>query len=334
MAQRAEVVAPCRVDLGGGTLDIWPLGVLHPGSVTVNAAVPVRVRLTVEDSAAPEEVLLQAYDGSQQRLTPDDALTDLTAAVAFWFRPQAGVVVRVFEQPPIGSGLGGSSTYAVALACGLIELGSGTRDDRGLVDTVRDLEARILGSPTGTQDHWAALLGGVLSLHLEPGKSRVEPIAVDPEWLGERLTVFYTGIRHHSGMVNWQVVRRRLNGDPATHNALDEIMWAARQCREGLLECDEERVADAIRVEWAARQRLAPEVCPAQLGRVAMGATGAGAAAVKACGAGGGGCVLIWHEPERRGAIVEALRPLAPAGEVLATGVEAQGCVVTAGDAA
>lgn len=329
MVRRVEIVAPCRADMAGGTLDIWPLGVLHAGSVTVNAAVPVRVRMVLEESAECGGVLLETVDGTRRRLTPDDALSDLTAAVVFWFRPQGDVTVRVLEQAPVGSGLGGSSAYAVALACGLEELGSHTWDQQSIVNTLRDLEARVLGSPTGTQDHWAALLGGVLSLHLEPGKSRIERVEVDPAWLGQRLTVFYTGLRHHSGMVNWQVVRRRLNGDPTTHNALDEVMWAARQCLEGLLEYDQERVAEAVRVEWAARQRLAPEVCPPRLDSVARGAMAAGAAAVKACGAGGGGCILAWHEPEKRDTVVEVLQSLARAGRVLATGVEQTGCVVT-----
>jgi D-glycero-alpha-D-manno-heptose-7-phosphate kinase len=36
---RIESKAPTRVDLAGGTLDIWPLYLFHPGAVTVNAAI-------------------------------------------------------------------------------------------------------------------------------------------------------------------------------------------------------------------------------------------------------------------------------------------------------
>jgi len=36
--------APCRVDLAGGTVDIWPLYLFHPGAVTVNVAVDIRAR--------------------------------------------------------------------------------------------------------------------------------------------------------------------------------------------------------------------------------------------------------------------------------------------------
>ena len=31
--------APCRADLAGGTLDVWPLYLYHEGAVTVNFAV-------------------------------------------------------------------------------------------------------------------------------------------------------------------------------------------------------------------------------------------------------------------------------------------------------
>ena len=31
--------APCRVDMAGGTIDIWPLYLFHSGAVTVNFAV-------------------------------------------------------------------------------------------------------------------------------------------------------------------------------------------------------------------------------------------------------------------------------------------------------
>src|SRR5579864_9675153 len=44
----ATARAWCRVDLAGGTLDIWPLGLLHPAAVTVNVAIDVAVEVTLE----------------------------------------------------------------------------------------------------------------------------------------------------------------------------------------------------------------------------------------------------------------------------------------------
>ena len=41
----------CRVDLAGGTLDIWPLGVLHRDARTVNVAIDLPVVVEVEPTA-------------------------------------------------------------------------------------------------------------------------------------------------------------------------------------------------------------------------------------------------------------------------------------------
>ncbi len=323
-----RVEAPCRADLAGGTLDIWPLGLLHPGAVTVNAALPVRVRLELELDEARGVVRHCALDGSERRLRAEDAAADLTAAVVFAVRPEGGVSVRVQAQAAVGSGLGGSSAYAVALTRGLLELAGRTADEAWVAALGRDLEARILQVPTGVQDHWAALAGGVLALHHEPGGERVERLAVDADWIGARLTVFDSGIAHHSGMVNWQVIRRRFDGDRDTSAALQAIAEAASTCRAALLAHDAPLVGAAIAAEWSARRRLAPEVCPPALAALERVADSAGAQAFKACGAGGGGSVLLWHQPEARAPLVHALSDTAPAGRLVAAAVTELGCQV------
>ncbi len=323
----ADATAPYRADLAGGTLDIWPLGLLHPGAVTVNAALELRVRVRVDDGAPAGDVWHAVGDAPFARLDRDDP-HDLTAVVANFVNRSRGFRVRVAAQAPVGSGLGGSSCYAVALARALLAVEDREVPDEDLVAILRDLEARVLAVPTGCQDHWAAVRGGVLSLHLEPGRVRVERLGVDPVWVGERLTVLFSGITHASGMVNWQVIRRRLDGELETVIALEEIAAAAVRCRWALLAGDEAAVGEAIAAEWSARRRLAPEVCPPELAHLADEALTAGAAAVKACGAGGGGSLLLWHPPEQRGAIEAALLAAAPGARVLARGLANEGVCV------
>ncbi len=325
---RVTVTAPCRVDFAGGTLDIWPLGLFHRGSVTVNMAISTRVRMQVDLSAPIGHVEQAQGDDPWRQMGPDAASNDLTAAVCYALRSTGGVRVRVLEQAPIGSGLGGSSSYAVALARAVLALEERTLGDRALVALLRDLEARVLGTPTGTQDHWAAVRGGVLAIHYDPGGESVEPLAVDPEWISDRTTVFFTGIDHHSGMVNWEVIRRRLDGDEATRVALEAIADSARLCRQALVAQDERETAAAVAAEWAARRQLAPEVCPDDLEEILRTAYDGGAAAVKACGAGGGGSLLIWHAAGARDQLVKVLAKVAPTGQVLSPGIAGNGCQV------
>ena len=327
---RAE--SPCRADLAGGTLDIWPLGMLHPGSLTVNAAIPVMVQLDVDLEGPPGEVWHAIGDSEWSRLDESVATTDLSAAVGFAIKSEGGVRVRVRSQASLGSGLGGSSAYAVALGRGILTLLGKEMADERLAILARDLEARVLTVPTGLQDHWGAIRGGVLAVHHEPGGERIERLDVSPEWVGERLTIFDTGITHHSGMVNWQVIRRRLDGDRETTAALEAIAEAARVCREQMISGDEQGVGSAVAAEWDARKRLAPEVCPPELETIADASLAAGASAIKACCAGGGGSVLVWHAPEAREEIVSALGATAPNGRVVATDVAKIGCRVLASE--
>lgn len=322
---RVRVAAPCRVDLAGGTLDIWPVGLLHPGALTVNMAIPLEVVLVVDLDGDRGTVEHTSRDGESRCLGPRDAATDLTAAVVFSMVPEGGVRVRVERQAPFRSGIGGSSSYGIALAWALSELGGRALAETDLVALVRDLEARVLGVPTGEQDHWAAVRGGVLALHLEAGGNRVETLDVNTEWLNDRVTVFFSGIRHRSGMVNWQVIRRRLDGNAAAIEAFDEIASAARDCRDGLAAHDDRAVASAIRHEWKARRRLAPDVSTVELDELIKVATDHGATAVKACGAGGGGSILVWHPRDARSAVASALHAAASGGRVLASGAATEG---------
>lgn len=325
---KVRATAPCRADLAGGTLDIWPLGLLHTDALTVNVALPVGVVLDLFDNAPAGVVKHRVAGGPWRELSIGDASADLTAAICFHLAPHGGLAVHVLEQAPMGSGLGGSSSYGVALTRATAKITEQILSDDKVVHLVQDLEARLLGIPTGCQDHWAAVRGGIQALHLEPGGNRLERLDVDHRWLESRTTVFFTGITHHSGMVNWQVIRRRLEGDRTTTRALQTIADAANLCRTALLSADCDTVGSALRKEWAARRDLAPKVCPPELAHLESRAMAAGAMGFKACGAGGGGSVLIWHEPSEADVIAETLLNAAPQGVLFSRGINDEGCTV------
>jgi D-glycero-alpha-D-manno-heptose-7-phosphate kinase len=301
---------------------------LYSGALTVNAAIPVMVRLEV-DLGAESGRVLHSMDGLEwKEFNAADAVNDLSAAVVFALCPDGGVRIRVLSQASVGSGLGGSSAYGVALARAVMNLVGREMTDTNLVALVRDLEARVLKVPTGIQDHWPGITGGVLAIHHEPGGERVEELDLDPEWIGDRITIFDTGISHHSGMVNWQVIRRLFEQDPVTTQAFAAIAEAAAECRKALVESDEADVGRSISEEWGQRKRLAPEVCPSEVELIERAALRSGALAVKACGAGGGGSLLLWHPPELRHEVCAAMEAQAPNGRVVATGISKGGCRV------
>jgi D-glycero-alpha-D-manno-heptose-7-phosphate kinase len=329
-----RAIAPCRADLAGGTLDIWPIGLLHPGAVTVNVAIPVFVEVDVTPIHGRAWLIHDRPEADRSVLGPDDRHENLAACILHHLKPSGGIRLEVRREPPMGSGLGGSSVFGCAMAQAVVAHQGRTMNAEETVAIIRDLEARLLGTATGSQDHWAAMRGGATALHCEPGGDRLEALPSDPEFFADRLTVFFTGITHHSGMVNWQVIRRRLDGDPDTTRAFEAIAEAARRCREALLAQDPDSTAAAIDRDWQARRTLAPEVCPDELTVIERAARTAGASAFKACGAGGGGSVLVWHPPEHREAVRAALTAAAPSGRLFDPGIVRDGCIVTTEESA
>ncbi len=307
-----EVFAPARADLAGGTLDLWPLYCLHPGALVVSTALGEGARVRAWRGAAPGKVRLCGPGGAAVELRPEHASHHLAAAVVFALLPEGGIAVEVSEQLPVGSGLGGSSVLAVALARACLALEGRRAVATRLVALLKDVEAGVLQAPTGCQDYYPALLGGTLAIRLAPGGEVVQRLPRRHRWVGRRLTVIDTGISHHSGMVNWEVYRRRVDGDAQTVSALAAIAEAARECLLALLAGDEGAVGRAIAAEWDARLKLAPQVSSLELEGVIEAGLGAGAWAGKACGAGGGGSVLLWSAPQQREQVAAAA--LAAAG--------------------
>jgi len=313
-----RVTTPCRVDLAGGTLDIWPLGLLHPGAQTVNVAIDLPVRVTLRPRATGYLVrqggeLHEAASAAE--LTRDPACALVGLALEALEAPACELELE--SASPRGAGLGASSALGVALLAALDIARDGR--PRAAVEEVaalaRDLEARLMGLPTGRQDHFPALLGGALVLEHRPGLERVRRLDVDLEQLGRCLVVAYSGQSHFSAANNWQVIRRRLDGDAAVVARLDAVRDAASALPAALERGDGERVGALMSADWRARRELAPEIPTPEVERLIGAALEAGAWGAKACGAGGGGCVAALGPAPRRAHLAEALS--AAGGRVL-----------------
>lgn len=305
----ARVTARCRVDFAGGTLDIWPLGVLHPGAVTVNVAIDLAVVAALAPRAAGYVVesdgeRFAAASGAELAARAGTALVGrVVEALAL---PPCAITTS--SRSPRGAGLGASSALTVALlaAAELAQGGTLGEDPLPRARLARDLEARLMGLPTGLQDHLPAQVGGALALEHRLGGERLHRLAVDLDALGAHLAVAYSGQSHFSAGANWSVIRRRLDGDPDIVGRLDRIRDAASSLPAALERGDWRAAGETMAAEWEARRGLSSEVSTPRLEALLAAAGERGAWGGKACGAGGGGCVAVLAPPARRAAILAA----------------------------
>jgi len=333
MTKSFEATAPARIDLAGGTLDLWPLYVLHPGSVTVNVAIDLRARCRVGLRERGFRVTVPGLGYERVVHKASELLADPRAALAGALLEGLAITeprdIELSSDVPYSSGLGGSSALTVAMAAALAASVGRDFGGPGEVELVRDVETRVLGKPAGVQDYYPPLSGGLHNLRFFPGRIEAERRDLDPAaWL-QHLTLYDTGASHSSGMNNWEIFRSRLEGDLGVAARLDDVRAAAREMAEAAEVEDFRAMGGALKREWEARRRLAPVVSSPRIEDVVSTALDAGAWGAKACGAGGGGCVVILSAPGRTPAVREAVTKL-PEGRLLLVAAENRGLVLSA----
>src|SRR5207245_10603637 len=73
---RIEARAPTRIDLAGGTLDIWPLYLFHPGALTVNCAITRYASCVIETQSMERGIHLLSRDTKRQEAFPSLAAVE------------------------------------------------------------------------------------------------------------------------------------------------------------------------------------------------------------------------------------------------------------------
>ena len=304
--------APCRVDLVGGTLDVHPLPALLGEVVTVNAAITVLAEARVEARATgvelrPGDLGDDAVVAATAAGLPHDGPARLLAAAVRHAAPTLPLALATRSAAPPGSGLGGSSALVIAVLGALARRAGQAPDLAALPALASRIEAHVLQVPTGEQDHYPAVYGGVAALHFGIGPPRRVAYDDARDDLAAGLVVAYTGASHASGDLNWRVLRAVLDGDAVVRGRIERLRDIAAGGAAALARGDLAALGRALDADWAVRRDLAPGISTPECERLLAAAREAGALGARLCGAGGGGCLVALTAPERRQAVADAL---------------------------
>jgi D-glycero-alpha-D-manno-heptose-7-phosphate kinase len=160
----------------------------------------------------------------------------------------------------------------------------------------QNIEAQIINVPTGCQDYYPALYGGVSAIHLNADGIHRESVPVAPEEVESRFVLAYTGAPRQSGINNWEVFKAHINGDKRVFRNFERIADIARSMYQALLHAQWEDVARLLREEWKLRRTNAPGITTPLIDKLIAVAGKHGGRGAKVCGAGGGGCVIFLVE--------------------------------------
>lgn len=309
-----ESRAPNRIDLAGGTLDIFPIYILLGLSIVVNVSIGIYSHCILE--SIDEDILeIQIKDlgkfyrvsNLEQIKNNIDTMLIYEVIKAFKLDSYKGYRITTFNEAPLKSGLGASSALLITIIKNFLRTNRilhSSFNDYDIIDFASFIEAKVLHTLTGKQDYIAAIYGGINAIFFDKNQFVIERINSDKliRELENYVVLAYSGFEHESGNLNWIVLRAVLDKDKETIEKLHKIQEISEDVYEVISMYDMEKLGNLIKQEWNIRKTLSPyhtnqyidEFCCA-IEKYCWG--------YKLCGAAGGGTILILtdkHEKIRK----------------------------------
>ena len=292
-------------------MDIWPLYLFHDGAQTLNAAISLRASCTITPRPG-RSVRIVSHDtgktveaGHWRDLRGDHELRLLARLLQHF--DGAGLELHTRSESPVGAGIAGSSAMNIAVCAGLAAWAGERCTEDELMGIAMNVEAQAIDVPTGAQDYRPAVYGGVSAVELGVGGIKRVALPVAAAELQRRLVLAYTNASRNSGINNWEVTKRHIDGDRDVRLRFARIRDIAGGMRQALEAGDWPEVGRQVAAEWENRKGLAPGVTTPDIDAMLAAARGVGALGGKVCGAGGGGCLFCLGEPDDLPAIRAAL---------------------------
>jgi D-glycero-alpha-D-manno-heptose-7-phosphate kinase len=302
---------PLRVSFCGGGTDLPSYYQKEQGEV-VSSALDKYVYITINRlSPYFENRILLKYSQSELVNSVDEIRHPIIREAMKLTGVVDSVEIASMADIPAGTGLGSSSTYAVGLLHALHAFKGEYVSGRQLAHEACQIEIERLGDPIGKQDQYIAAYGGMCRIRFNPDESVfVDPVICSPHTrkaLQDNLLIFYTGITRRAGDI--------LQIQKATTDQKMDVLTRMKDLCGQILEVLQDgrslhRFGEILHEAWLNKRTLVREISNDSINDYYEKALEAGAIGGKLLGAGGGGFLLFYVEPQNQSRVRKALMGL------------------------
>jgi D-glycero-alpha-D-manno-heptose-7-phosphate kinase len=302
---------PLRVSFCGGGTDLPSYYQKEQGEV-VSSALDKYVYITINRlSPYFENRILLKYSQSELVNSVDEIRHPIIREAMKLTGVVDSVEIASMADIPAGTGLGSSSTYAVGLLHALHAFKGEYVSGRQLAHEACQIEIERLGDPIGKQDQYIAAYGGMCRIRFNPDESVfVDPVICSPHTrkaLQDNLLIFYTGITRRAGDI--------LEIQKATTDQKMDVLTRMKDLCGQILEVLQDgrslhRFGEILHEAWLNKRTLVREISNDSINDYYEKALEAGAIGGKLLGAGGGGFLLFYVEPQNQSRVRKALMGL------------------------
>jgi len=301
---------PLRASFVGGGTDFAVYYTQRPGSV-VSTAIDRYIYITVNKKF--DDMIRVSYSQTEIVESVDQVEHNIIREALKIVGIESGIEVVYMGDIPLGTagiGLGSSSSLAVGVLNALYAYKGMHVSAKTLAEKACEIEIDILGHPIGKQDQFAAAYGGFNHIQF----NRDDSVFVDPlicnrgtrESLEKRLLLFYTGLTRISA----PILTEQTKNIRKNFLHLDELVKLTEMMRFYITRNELHSVGELLHEAWLLKRELASSISTPAIDDYYEQARKAGAVGGKLLGAGGGGFLMLYCEPENHDRVRQALSSL------------------------
>jgi len=304
---------PLRISFFGGGTDYAPWFREHGGAVlatTIDKYLYLHCRYLPPFFDFRSRIVWSKIEQVQH---PGEIAHPAIRGILEWLKIGEGVEIHHHGDLPARTGLGSSSSFSVGLLHALHALRGELVSKRKLAEEAIFIEQQVLNETVGVQDQIQSAFGGLNRIDIRTdGSFEVSPLVVRGDRLAglqKHLLLLYTGLSRTASEIAAEQVST-IGSKTAELKAMREMVDEGERILVGTGELrDFGRLLDE---SWKLKRQLSSKIAPGFVNEIYDTARKAGADGGKLLGAGGGGFMLIFVEPERRQAVLKSLSNLLP----------------------
>ena len=311
-------------------MDLWPLYLLVNEAYVVNFSIDIYTQVEIrekkdasidlefsslsfksfkksfshfkvlENKVRERDFSLVGEDTERVKISLEDSiLSFLWPHLRFW-NPRSGFSLKASSQSPVGGGIGGSSSLCMSLIKAFSQWLKREMSLEQMVSLASNIEAKILGFPTGTQDYFPAFKEGFYVIRYDVEGFHLTSFSKGwQEVFSENMLLIETGKPHHSGQLNWRVYQSALQKKQKTLQALKDLSRLSEKISNLCIQKKWDLLPEHLNQELAFRLCLDKAFVPPHIQQLKEELMSLGAEAFKVCGAGGGGSVFVWASKKK-----------------------------------
>jgi len=315
--------APLRLGLAGGGSDVSPYSDMY-GGLVLNATINLYAYCTIEETndgcitiTSIDSGCNESYPSAQQLEIDGKAILIkgvYNRVINDFKLPPQSFKITTYNDAPIGSGLGTSSTMVVCILKAFVEWKNLPLGDYEISRLAYEIERKDLQLSGGKQDQYAAAFGGFNFMEfLQSDIVIVNPLKIK-RWIVDELEasmlLYFTGASRSSAAIIDEQKKNTSTGENSSVEAMHKIKQSAIDMKLAVLKGDVDAFAEILREGWENKKKMASQITNQTIQQAMETALAHGAKAGKVSGAGGGGFIMFVVDPIKKKTVEKELLKL------------------------